>query len=560
MTSTHGKGPTISPSGLSRRPARFAPGAPPTPKGARWEGPSRPAGGFDEALQATVLNDSPFNDSPLDDSRTGLESTVLDDSRAGLESTVLDDSRAGLESTVLDDSRAGLESTVLESTVLESTVLDDSQTGRPELETTVLDDSRMRPRRDAASERIRSARPVRAQGTPRPQLIGLSPQGPCPPAPARLPAATPSTAFTPVPASVAARAASPLPSRAASVAARAASPLPSRAASIAPAPRTVSMRAPLRLPLPPDSSLEDLPPPRKPASRTAPLRALLPAPAEAQPSLQRAPLSGPGGAPPRLQRAPLLPAPASRAPALPASFMGEMPTIPERLWGGAPSLFDGTTLGKTPFPADVLPPGLIEEDAPLDRNPDERGMLAAIAAGDETSRLIYADWLEDQDEHARAGYLRIEQLVSRLAPDDPRYAACTRQLRELAQHVDADWRARVARPPIEGCASADARCPRRWDALARTDREAIRRCGPCAKQVHYFETVDEARDAARRGTCVAIDLGAERWENDLNDLGTRCDGCARHVVSTARYCPHCGATVRKSEELEVRVIQVGDDD
>ena len=519
MTSTHGRGRKISPSGLSRRPARFAPGTP--PKGAPWDGPLGPAGGFDEALEATALEDAPFEDAPFEDAP--FEDAPFED--APFEDSPFDASpmgRLGLEATVLDDSPLG-------PTELESTVLDDSRLGT-ELESTVLDDSRpKRPERAAASERIRPASPVRAQGTPRPQLIGVSPQGPCPPAPARMPSATPPRAFAPVPAAVA-------------------------------------------LPLLPDDPLDDLPPPRKPASPTMPMRAqwpalaevrprLLPAPepasAAARPRSLPAPPPPPAGAPPRLHRAPLLPAPASRALALPASFTGEMPTIPERLWGGGPSLFDGTTLGKTPFP-DVLPPGLIEEDAPLDRDPDERGMLAAIAAGDETSRLIYADWLEDQDEHARAGYLRIEQLVSRLAPDDPRYAACTRQLRELAQHVDADWRARVARPPIEGCAAADARCPRRWDALARTDREAVRRCGPCGKQVHYFETVDEARDAAQRGACVAIDLGAERWENDLVDLGTRCDGCARRVVSTARYCPHCGASARRSEELEVPVINVDD--
>lgn len=193
-----------------------------------------------------------------------------------------------------------------------------------------------------------------------------------------------------------------------------------------------------------------------------------------------------------------------------------------------------------------LAAGLVEEDAPLDRDATERALLAAIAEGDEPARLAYAGWLEERSEHARAGFLRLELLVSKLAPDDPRREHCARQLRELGPHIGLDWRARVARPPIEGCAAAAGRCPRRWDALARTRREDVRPCGPCGKHVYYFETVDEAREAAARGQCVAIDASAERWEADLVDPGTRCGHCERRVVSRARFCPHCGASISAS--------------
>jgi uncharacterized protein (TIGR02996 family) len=189
-----------------------------------------------------------------------------------------------------------------------------------------------------------------------------------------------------------------------------------------------------------------------------------------------------------------------------------------------------------------------DEDAPLDRDATERGLLAAIAAGDDSCRLVYADWLEDRSEHARAGYLRLELLVASLRPGDPRVEACARQLRELGQHIDADWRARVARPAIEGCSADAFRCPGRWDALARTDREAVRYCSLCVKHVQYFSSVDEARAAAQQGGCVAIDRGAERWENDLADPGTRCESCSRRVVSTARYCPHCGDRLHETSE------------
>jgi uncharacterized protein (TIGR02996 family) len=192
-----------------------------------------------------------------------------------------------------------------------------------------------------------------------------------------------------------------------------------------------------------------------------------------------------------------------------------------------PDVHEGPTVERQPIPI-----GLIEENAPLDRDETERGLLAAIASGDEGSRLVYADWLEERSEHARAGFLRLD--------------ACTRQLRELMQHIDPDWRARVARPRIERCPAFAFRCPQRWDALALTDREEVRHCGACAKDVYYFESVDDARDAARDGHCVAIDLGSERWENDFVDIGTRCSSCSRRIISSARYCPHCGEPLHRS--------------
>lgn len=210
------------------------------------------------------------------------------------------------------------------------------------------------------------------------------------------------------------------------------------------------------------------------------------------------------------------------------------PTLPSLDSIDAGDSLDSLTVEHLP-----LPP-LLEEGAPLDRDPTEGALLAAIASGDEPSRAIYADWLEERGEHARAGYLRMELVTAKLALTDPRFEGCTRQLRELAQHIDPDWRARVARPVIERCPQFAFRCPQRWDALALTDREDIRRCGSCAKDVHYFETVDDAREAARAGHCVAIDLGSERWEDDLVDFGTRCSSCSRRVVSRARFCPHCG--------------------
>jgi uncharacterized protein (TIGR02996 family) len=54
--------------------------------------------------------------------------------------------------------------------------------------------------------------------------------------------------------------------------------------------------------------------------------------------------------------------------------------------------------------------------------PDEDPFIAALAAdpADETTRLVYADWLEERCEDARAGYLRAEVAHFRASAEDRR--------------------------------------------------------------------------------------------------------------------------------------------
>jgi hypothetical protein len=44
--------------------------------------------------------------------------------------------------------------------------------------------------------------------------------------------------------------------------------------------------------------------------------------------------------------------------------------------------------------------------------------------------------------------------------------------------------------------------------------------------------------------------GAERWEDDLAEAGARCWSCSRHIVVSARYCPHCGEAIHTLAQLE----------
>jgi uncharacterized protein (TIGR02996 family) len=49
----------------------------------------------------------------------------------------------------------------------------------------------------------------------------------------------------------------------------------------------------------------------------------------------------------------------------------------------------------------------------LSRNPMERQLLDAIAAGDAASRLVYADWLESIGDANRAELLRLQHMLER---------------------------------------------------------------------------------------------------------------------------------------------------
>jgi uncharacterized protein (TIGR02996 family) len=77
--------------------------------------------------------------------------------------------------------------------------------------------------------------------------------------------------------------------------------------------------------------------------------------------------------------------------------------------------------------------------------PDEDPFIAALAAdpADETTRLVYADWLEERGDDARAAYLRAELAHFRMSAQD-------RRDDEWADMpgVDRVWANMIARPPF----------------------------------------------------------------------------------------------------------------
>jgi uncharacterized protein (TIGR02996 family) len=81
---------------------------------------------------------------------------------------------------------------------------------------------------------------------------------------------------------------------------------------------------------------------------------------------------------------------------------------------------------------------------------DEAFVRAVVdSPGDDTPRLVYADWLDDRND-PRAAYLRAEAEWAKPWRDGRRPEE-SRELRELAAGLDPVWVARVSRPPVGVC-------------------------------------------------------------------------------------------------------------
>jgi uncharacterized protein (TIGR02996 family) len=122
----------------------------------------------------------------------------------------------------------------------------------------------------------------------------------------------------------------------------------------------------------------------------------------------------------------------------------------------------------------------------------EAALLAVVRADpkDVAAREVYADWLEGRGDVDRATFVR----TGATQPGEPL------------------WRAVVATPRVERCLSFELECPKRWDGLAPTDRDAVRHCGDCQQQVFFVTSIDEARARGARRECIAIDAAVSRGE------------------------------------------------
>jgi uncharacterized protein (TIGR02996 family) len=143
---------------------------------------------------------------------------------------------------------------------------------------------------------------------------------------------------------------------------------------------------------------------------------------------------------------------------------------------------------------------------------DEAAFLAKIQAmpTDHTTRLVYADWLEEQADQMsqyKAEYLRLEQALAEREepPIQGVVDVLVMDVQEASKRVPHVWLMQVARLPVQGCGRwFRFQCPKRWELMTPTDHVDVRLCTSCQREVHFCFSRTEAVLAAWAGHCVAI--------------------------------------------------------
>lgn len=137
---------------------------------------------------------------------------------------------------------------------------------------------------------------------------------------------------------------------------------------------------------------------------------------------------------------------------------------------------------------------------------------------DEGPRWVYADWLEERGD-SRGEFLRLDMQVYQEDLATSQLTEISRRRTELVAQIDPQWMMLLAQAPIESCqqkAEFKFLCPQRWRNLRPFDDEGkVRYCDQCGKSVTYCYTIEEAREQAAGGQCVAIDPSVPRSTKDL---------------------------------------------
>jgi hypothetical protein len=120
---------------------------------------------------------------------------------------------------------------------------------------------------------------------------------------------------------------------------------------------------------------------------------------------------------------------------------------------------------------------------------------------------------------------RVQELVVQLADLSRQIRQqISPRLQELAATFDTNWLAIVSDPLIEGCGKYTGEswrlrfkflCDKSWADLKPTDDNRVRYCETCSKHVYFCDNLADARELAREGHCLAVDLGIIRREGDL---------------------------------------------
>lgn len=147
---------------------------------------------------------------------------------------------------------------------------------------------------------------------------------------------------------------------------------------------------------------------------------------------------------------------------------------------------------------------------------DEAGFLSAIrqTPADDTARLVFADWLDEQDDptcKTKAAFIRLELQMAEAPEQNLNRTEAIRTLETLATQLEPGWLALVSHPKLEACrVQFQFECPKQWSRLKPTDDPKVRFCNTCKKNVHYCDTLEEAQNHAGNGNCVALTVALTR--------------------------------------------------
>ena len=215
---------------------------------------------------------------------------------------------------------------------------------------------------------------------------------------------------------------------------------------------------------------------------------------------------------------------------------------------------DAIALGELRIEIVCLPYETLRGGTLVPRDAREAELLDAASA-DHEARLVYADWLEGNGDHAKAEVLRIQHALANDA-DDKAVEAATARVRHLASAIELPWRARLTKLPIDNCPQFRFKCPRQWADLEQTPVDGERFCGECQRTVYFCATIDEARVRGAEGKCVAIDVTSARWKLDMAPpFGeSLCTKCQLDVGVGLGNCPRCGAEVFNNMVMEMGEI------
>src|SRR5262245_13845876 len=127
----------------------------------------------------------------------------------------------------------------------------------------------------------------------------------------------------------------------------------------------------------------------------------------------------------------------------------------------------------------------------------DRSFLAAIldAPDDDAPRLVYADWLDEHGDGARAEFIRLDIRLGRMLSDDPARSGLRRQIAELRQPHFQQWVDRL--PQFPGV---------HWEAFTRGFVSVVKFETPDA----YF---DHARDVFAAAPVREVRLHNFYWQN-----------------------------------------------